>query len=90
MNVSHAAIRAVDRDHMILGSRLLNVVPAVVLAEKPYVDVVDLHMYDTMPSHEMMDHAYQLTGHPILVSEFGFRAMDSGLPNTKGWSVGRQ
>lgn len=40
--------------------------------------------YDAVPCTQLMVHAHEVTGLPVLMSEFGFRARDSALPNTKG------
>lgn len=48
------------------------------------VDVLSVNYYGLVPDKDLLDRAHQLSEAPILVSEFGFKAMDSGLPNTKG------
>lgn len=79
-------IREVDSHHMILGSRTNDVGTigrAVILGIAPYVDVIDVHMYANAPDVSVLDDLHTVTGLPILMSEFGFRAWDSGLPNAK-------
>ncbi|HND28657.1 MAG TPA: hypothetical protein PLA94_01615 [Myxococcota bacterium] len=96
--ITTAAIRAVDADHLILGNRDVSVMtPAEVYeAQAPFVDVVSINNYVFMPG--IAELALQLSGgldpsdgfvaqhtitnRPILISEFGFRAADSGLPNS--------
>ena len=49
-----------------------------------WVDVIDYHAYsEDAPIAELIA-IHQLTGLPVMVSEFGFRASDSGLLNTRG------
>eukprot|EP00035_Acanthoeca_spectabilis_P018181 m.383890 g.383890 ORF g.383890 m.383890 type:complete len:499 (-) comp16733_c0_seq1:3254-4750(-) len=84
LETATAAIKAVDPNHMILGSRLLSPDDALLKVMGKYVDVVDVHCYDAVPCTQLMVHAHEVTGLPVLMSEFGFRARDSALPNTKG------
>ncbi len=46
--------------------------------------MVDLHCYAGTPCPATLRHAHNVTGRPVLMSESGFRARGSGLPNTKG------
>jgi hypothetical protein len=32
----------------------------------------------------LVEHVFQVTGKPVMITEFAFRAEDSGLPNTQG------
>jgi hypothetical protein len=50
----------------------------------PYFDVISYHSYIFMPPVDRLERITRLAGKPILLSEFSFKAMDSGLPNTKG------
>eukprot|EP00039_Didymoeca_costata_P013669 m.211633 g.211633 ORF g.211633 m.211633 type:complete len:483 (+) comp15841_c0_seq3:59-1507(+) len=89
VKVASTAIRAADPNHMILGSRLLPsggpILDAVVRGAAPYVDCIDVHVYDSDPNVKLLHHLHNVSGGlPILMSEFGFRARDSGLPNIKG------
>lgn len=92
------AIRKYDKNHLILGDRFhsMGVPYEVVKAAGKYLDVISINYY-TMGSMEkqiakvagtvsldnFMENYYQITGKPILISEFSFKALDSGLPNTK-------
>jgi hypothetical protein len=49
-----------------------------------HLDAVDVHCYEAAPCAGQLHHIHNLTRLPVLMSEFGFRARDSGLPNTKG------
>jgi hypothetical protein len=95
------AIRAKDKDHLILGCRFVwPIVPnPVVQACGEYCDVVSINHYETGPIGKLAlvlsladslrvptDLTFQafhdLTKKPLLITEFGFRARDSGMPNT--------
>ena len=93
-----AAIREVDEHHLLLGNReVASMARAEVLdAAARHCDVVSLNNYRfldgvaeaasaitrAMDVGWMLEDAHERTGRPILVSEYGFRAADSGLPNT--------
>ena len=79
------AIRKADPNHLILGCRFAGQAPAPVLRGlRDYVDVVSLNNYgQTAPVGVLMD-IHHLTGLPVMLTEFSFKAMDSGLPNTRG------
>lgn len=83
--VSAEAIRRADPNHLVLGCRFA-VYPgdAAIRAVGRYFDVISYHSYSPMPPVERLEQVARLTGRPILLSEFSFKAMDSGLPNTKG------
>ncbi len=49
-----------------------------------YVDVLSINYYAQIPDPDHLRLAYELSGAPVMTSEFGFKAMDSGLPNNKG------
>jgi hypothetical protein len=40
--------------------------------------------YHPRPPLHKLEHLTQLTGKPFVLTEFSFKAMDSGLPNTAG------
>jgi hypothetical protein len=80
-----AAIRKFDQHHLILGCRYAGYAPAEVAeGMKDYVDVVSYNNYDKLPPKDRLEKLYEITGKPIMITEFSFKAMDSGLPNTKG------
>ena len=79
------AIRRADPNHLILGCRFAGVAPEpVVRGMKPYVDVVSFNTYEHDLPDGQLNRLAELTGRPLLVTEFSFKAMDSGLPNSKG------
>ena len=78
-----SAIKAVDPNHLVIGSRFgYQPRPNVIAAASRYLDVVSFNCYDLDPS-AVID-AYAAPGKPCLISEFSFRGDDCGLPNTRG------
>jgi hypothetical protein len=77
------AIRTADPNHLFLGARFAGRVPDAVLRSARVADVVSVNIYDSDP-RPLVQHIYQVTGRPVLITEFAFRAEDSGLPNTHG------
>jgi len=96
--VATHAIRAHDADHMILGNREVSVTTRleVYQAAEPYLDAFSINNYvffdvvsegaiELSGSLDPADGFAALHGYvdmPILITEFGFRADDSGLPNS--------
>ena len=92
------AIRAVDPDHMVLGNREVSVttrlevytaaaahLDALSINNYVFFDVVTEGMLTLSGSLDPANGFAALHEHvdlPILITEFGFRADDSGLPNT--------
>lgn len=78
-----SAIKAVDPNHLVIGSRFGYLPQSVVIAAAGrYLDVISFNCYD-FDASPLID-AYSTTGKPCLISEFTFRGDDSGLPNTRG------
>jgi hypothetical protein len=83
--VCREAIRRYDPDHLILGCRYAGHAPdPVVRGMGPFFDVISFNNYHRRPPKWKLEHLTQIAGKPIMVTEFSFKAMDSGLPNTKG------
>lgn len=86
-------IRKVDPNHLILGVRFAVspfIRPPEVVFEVAgkYVDVISLNLYNfQVAPKDYLDRIHELSGKPIMITEFSFRAMDSGLPNTKGAGI---
>ena len=79
------AIRKADPNHLILGCRFAGQAPDPVLRGlKNNVDVVSFNNYGHTAPVEALQDIHRLTGRPIMLTEFSFKAMDSGLPNTRG------
>lgn len=93
-----AILRAADPDHLILGNRDVSVMTRAEVwqAAARHVDVLSVNYYVYKEGVDMLalnlsggvDPAgwfaaqHALTGKAFLISEFGFRAADSGLPNS--------
>ncbi|WP_291560916.1 agarase [Bradyrhizobium sp.] len=78
-----SAIKAVDPNHLVIGSRFgYQPHSRVIAAAGRYLDVVSFNCYDSDASAAI--DAYAAGGKPCLISEFSFRGDDSGLPNTSG------
>jgi len=87
-SVAQQAIRAVDQHHLVLGCRFAGYAPRPVLeGMRDHVDVVSLNHYAVDPPVELLQEIHQVTGRPVLITEFSFRGRDSGLPNTRGAGV---
>ncbi len=89
-SVAVNSVKKHDPNHLVLGVRFAGLPPSEVLeAAGKYLDVISVNFY-TYGSHEppidALKRIYELTGKPIMVTEFSYKAMDSGLPNTKGAS----
>jgi len=77
------AIHAADPNHLYLGARFAGKVPDPVIGASRAADVVSVNIYSFDPQ-SLVHHVFELTGKPILITEFAFRAQDSGLHNTQG------
>lgn len=79
------AIRKHDPNHLILGVRFAGyALRPVVEAMGEFVDVVSFNWYGFEPPVKMLEELHRTTGKPVMITEFSFKAMDSGLPNTRG------
>ncbi len=91
--VTCRAIRAVDPNHMIIGSRFAGRAPDEVWqAAGRHVDVVSVNQYERVdletgtcsPAREALDEWHGLCGRPMMLTEWSFPALDSGLPCVHG------
>lgn len=79
------AIQAVDPNHLVLGCRFAGYAPEPVIeAMGEFLDVVSYNHYGLTAPLEPLRTLHAATGRPILLTEFSFKARDSGLPNTRG------
>jgi agarase len=81
--VCEQAIHRADPNHLYLGARFAGKPPDAVLRGARKVDVVSINVYDFDP-RPVVQAVFKLTGRPVLIGEFAFRAENSGLPNTRG------
>lgn len=81
----YEAIRKHDPHHLILGVRFAGyALRPVVEAMGEFTDVVSFNWYGFEPPIKTLEELHRITGKPVMITEFSFKAMDSGLPNTKG------
>lgn len=79
------AIRKHDQNHLILGVRFAGYAPRpVVEGMGEFVDVVSFNWYGFEPPTKILEELHRTTNKPVMITEFSFKAMDSGLPNTRG------
>jgi hypothetical protein len=80
LQVTMAAIRRHDPNHLILGLRFGGgVTPAEMLQACKAFDVYSLNVYSTEVSVKTMEEIYRVTGRPIIVGEFHFGVPGRGL-----------
>lgn len=78
-----AAIRKADPNHLLLGCRFAYPpAKAVIAAAARHVDVISFNCYDRDPAAAL--DIYANFHKPCLIGEFSFRGDDAGLPNTRG------
>jgi hypothetical protein len=83
--VASEAIRRNDPNHLVLGCRFATYAGDTVMrGVGRYFDVISFHSYNAAAPVERLKLIHELTGKPTMITEFSFKAMDSGLPNTKG------
>ncbi len=82
------AIHAADPHHMILGCRFAGrATPAVYEECGKYCDVISYNNYSYDAPVQHMQPVFDATLRPIMITEFSFKAMDSGLPNSRGAGI---
>jgi hypothetical protein len=73
---------------MILGVRFAGQAePIVVKACGQHVDILSFNNYSYEAPAERMRPLFEATLRPIMITEWSFKAMASGLPNTKGAAI---
>lgn len=83
--VTTEAIRRHDPNHLVLGCRFAGYAgDDAMRAVGRHFDVISYHSYSPDAPVERLQRIFRLTGKPVMITEFSFKAMDSGLPNTKG------
>ncbi len=82
------AIKAVDPNHLYLGSRFHSTVKSsapVLRAAGRHVDVISINLYARwQPSVADMDNWEAWANRPFIITEFYAKGMDSGLTNSSG------
>ncbi|HEX8325011.1 MAG TPA: hypothetical protein VF595_13995 [Tepidisphaeraceae bacterium] len=90
--ITSASLRKLDPHHLILGVRFAGNAPReVVRASRDHTDAQSLNYYvpDAQLDPEMFAMMYRESGQPIILSEYGFHALDnrSGARNTCGFQA---
>ena len=81
----HTAIRKYDKNHLILGSRFNSRAPIqLTRGLTPYYDVFSFNNYEHRAPIYKLGEITRISGKPTMVTEFSFKAMDSGLYNSIG------
>ena len=83
--IVYSAIRKHDRNHLILGSRFNNLAPIqLTRALAPYYDVFSFNCYEHRAPIYKLREINRISGKPTILTEFSFKALDSGLYCTIG------
>ncbi len=83
--IAYAAIKRNDKNHLILGSRFNSRAPIpLTRALAPYYDVFSFNNYEHRAPLYKLKEITRVSGKPTMITEFSFKAMDSGLYNTIG------
>src|SRR4029079_11099850 len=83
--VTGEAIRRYDPNHLILGCRFMGVAnPPVLRAMGGFADVVSINNYGREAPAAALAEVTKAAGKPVMLTEFSFKAMDSGLANKQG------
>ncbi len=87
-----ALVRRHDPNHLILGVRYRGFAPPeVVAASREYTDAQSINYYpaDAKLDREMFRAMHELSGQPVIVTEYSFHALDnrSGARNTFGFDA---
>ncbi|MCS7309058.1 MAG: hypothetical protein NZ741_02440 [Armatimonadetes bacterium] len=86
------AIRRHDPNHLILGCRFAGEAPPILDIAGRYCDVVSINTYPridlrsgrVLDWEERLRQYHQQSRRPLMITEWSFPAMDSGLPNRHG------
>jgi hypothetical protein len=80
LDVISKAVKKHDPNHLNLGMRFAGgrASDEMIKASRTF-DVYSLNSYDYVPRREMLDHAYELTGRPLMIGEFHFGVPGRGL-----------
>ncbi|MDQ7779704.1 MAG: beta-agarase [Planctomycetota bacterium] len=101
--VTTSAVRRYDPNHLVLGVRFSSAgaCEAVIRACGKYCDVLSINFYhvgdvldrlacnftDGLTTAGWLAEYHRVSTRPVMITEFSFKAMDSGLPNSRGASI---
>lgn len=91
-SITTAAIKKYDPNHMVLGTRFAGNAPGVWEIAGRYCDIVSVNTYrrvdletgEIKNFERDLDQWYSKAKKPMMITEWSFPALDSGLPCTKG------
>ena len=78
LEVACGAIRQQDPKHMILGMRFGGDVPDAMFEAARIFDVCSINVYEYEPTKQV-EHAYRMSGRPVMIGEFHFGVPADGL-----------
>ncbi|WP_169816825.1 T9SS type A sorting domain-containing protein [Wenyingzhuangia fucanilytica] len=90
------AFKAVDPNHMLLGTRFhsgVKYMPKMFEAAGKYIDIISVNYYGSaQPEEEYMDMWLEESGKPFLITEFYVKGLDTPMENADGagWDVATQ
>jgi hypothetical protein len=80
LDVICRAVKKHDPNHLNLGMRFAGGrAPDAMIRASRVFDVYSLNSYEVVPGRKMLDHAYELTGRPLMIGEFHFGTPGRGL-----------
>ena len=83
--IIYGAIKRNDKNHLILGSRFNSRAPIqLTRGLAPYYDVFSFNNYEHRAPLYKLTEITSISGKPTMITEFSFKAMDSGLYNSIG------
>jgi len=83
--IIQTAIHHHDKNHLILGSRFNSLAPIqLTRGLAPFYDVFSFNNYEHRAPLYKLEEINRISGKPTMITEFSFKAMDSGLYNTIG------
>jgi len=81
------AVRSADQNHLILGGRFASTNAKAVIGSFRGFDVISNNYYGEDPPVAYFEYVYREVGRPIMLSEFSFRAEDTGHQNSRGAGI---
>ena len=94
--ITHDAVKNIDANHMILGTRFHSSVKTsapIFSAAASYTDIISVNYYGRIePEEDVMDMWMNVADKPFMITEFYVKGTDAGLSNEDGagWEVPTQ
>jgi len=87
VEITTSVIKSLDPNHLILGSRFAGDNAKASIESFSGFDVLSNNYYGENPPIGYFNYVHYKTSRPIILSEFGFRARDTGHPNARGAGI---